>query len=339
MNKTLILFILIGVTSCTKVELITTKNDYSNLFKIEVKNELTTIVTANEFGSKLSELRFSKPYQKVVLLNTTYLSYVKALGKEGSVVGITDCERVVSYYSEKDSAAFVVDCVGKNGVLNLELITALQPDLIVCNSYQQAELKAFKNIDFLIVNEFWEDHPLGRAEWVRVFGHLFGVSSKSTTIFAALNNSYRDQLATVEGQEVKQAKPNVYSLSRFSSNYFLPGCESLISRVLLDSKCEVYCIDSVSRSTEISQEQQMLACGEQDYLLFFDWLPNARSRKEVIAELGVENCFKGDVVYCNTTATNYFEGSIMEPDILIRNLYQVLYQNHVETKYFTLLKE
>jgi len=339
MNKILVFVVLIGVISCAEVQLIATDNEYSNLFKIEVENELTVVVTVDDFGSKLSELRFSKPYKKVVLLNTTYLSYVKVLGLERSVVGTVDCERVAGVFSGSSPSTDKKKCVGKNGVLNLELITSLQPDLIVCNSFQAPDLKAFKNVDVLIVNEFWENHPLGRAEWLRVFGHLLGAESKSNMIFTTIIDNYQNQLQKVEKQAVLQDKPKVYPLSRFSSNYFLPGCESLISKVLLDSKCDVHCIDSTSRSMEISKEQQMLVCGEQDYLLFFDWLPTARGYKKVVKELDVERCFKGGVIYCNTAATNYFEASIMEPDVLIKNLYQILYQNQIETKYFTLLRE
>jgi len=184
------------------------------------------------------------------------------------------------------------------------------------------------------VNEFWEQHPLGRAEWIKVFGVMLGVSQKAEMAFKKVKSRYQNQNKVEQG-----SLPKVYNLSRFSSNYFLPGCESLVSKVLMDAQCDVGCIAATSRSKEISKEQQLIMCVDRDYLLFFDWLPQKRGYKEVIKELDVQECFKGDIIYCNTSSSGYFEASIMEPDVVVNNLFQILHRNQKETKYFSLLKE
>ncbi|MFT6716921.1 MAG: iron complex transport system substrate-binding protein [Saprospiraceae bacterium] len=330
MKKVFSFLILLVLASCQEVPEIRTENEFSKLFSITIGKKITTVTTVDEFGSKLSEISFKNPYAKVVMLNTTYLSYAKSIGVENHVVGIVDVERVKKFSIE----AGKIKGVGKNGVLNMELISSLKPDLIICNSFQLKELSLFDEVDVLVVNEFWEGHPLGRAEWVKVFGVIFGADKKSEELFLEVKERYQSQLIVKQ-----QRMPRVYNLSRFSSSYFLPGCESLMSKVLLDTQSDVECIAESARSVEISQEQQLSMCGNKDYLLFFDWLPNNRSHEQVSKELGVQKCFKGDIIYCNTSLNSYFEASIMEPDVVLDNLIQILHRNQEETKYFTLLKK
>ena len=330
-----ILFLFLFV-SCREVHNFKVENEFSVLFDIKSSNNTTTITTVDEFGAKLSAVFFNVPYKRVIMLNTTYLSYVKALNKKDCIVGVVDKHRVLSFYLDENSKDHEVKSVGKNGVLNLELIKALDPDLIICNSFQEKELGVLGDVDVLVVNEFWEEHPLGRAEWVKVFGNLFGVQKESNRLFSEIKANYEHK----EEVEIDaQSLPIVYNLSRFSSSYFLPGCESLVSKMVSDSHGAVKCVDSTAKSIEISQEQQLLMCGSVDYLLFFDWTSNKRSRNDVLSELDIQNCFSGDVIYCNTSSCNYFEASIMEPDVVVDNLFQILHRNQNQTKYFTLLKK
>ena len=334
MKRILIFLLLSSVFSCQEIQGVKTGNEFSNLFKItKTTDGVVGLTTVDEYSKVLSEVSFSNPYKRVVLLNTTYMSYVKFLGKENCVVGSVDLGRMQKF-ATKDVDANEIKSVGENGVLNVELIRSLRPDLIVCNSFQEGSVVSFGDIDVLVVNEFWEQHPLGRSEWVKVFGVLLGASQKAEAKFKEVKDRYETQ------NKAEQTNlPKVYNLSRFSSSYFLPGCESIVSKILMDAQCDVGCIAATSRSTEISEEQQLTMCVDKDYLLFFDWLPQKRRYAEVLEELGVQKCFKGDIVYCNTSSSGYFEKSIMEPDVLVNDLFQILHRNQKETKYFSLLKE
>jgi iron complex transport system substrate-binding protein len=335
MRITSVIFILFFFVSCREVQSIRVENEYSVLFDVKKKGDTTTVTTVDEFGTMLSAISYEVPYKRVVLLNTTYLSYVKALNKKDCVVGVVDKEKIASFYFDEHSEEDEVKNVGKNSVLNLELITALKPDLIICNSFQEKDLGPFSDVDVLIVNEFWEKHPLGRAEWVKVFGGLFGVQEESADLFSEVKANYeRRFVADMDTLSL----PQVYNLSRFSSSYFLPGCQSLISKMIIDAHGNVKCVESTSKSVEVSQEQQLLMCGSVDYLLFIDWLPDQRNKEEVLSELAIQSCFSGEVIYCNAKSCNYFEASIMEPDVVVYNLFQILHLNKKQTKYFTLLK-
>ncbi|MFT6748046.1 MAG: hypothetical protein ACJAZ2_002404, partial [Glaciecola sp.] len=162
-----------------------------------------------------------------------------------------------------------------------------------------------------------------------------GVQEESADLFSEVKANYeRRFVADMDTLSL----PQVYNLSRFSSSYFLPGCQSLISKMIIDAHGNVKCVESTSKSVEVSQEQQLLMCGSVDYLLFIDWLPDQRNKEEVLSELAIQSCFSGEVIYCNAKSCNYFEASIMEPDVVVYNLFQILHLNKKQTKYFTLLK-
>jgi iron complex transport system substrate-binding protein len=331
MKNILITIFLFSLFSCGKMEKFEAANEFSSLFKLTVEDDLNKVVTLDEFGKKLSEVNFSSPYKRVILLNTTYSSYIIALAEQERVAGMVDLDRCKGF--EEIVGGQKVKNVGKSPVLNIELISSLKPDLIICSSFQVKDLSMFSGVDVLVINEFWESHPLGRMEWVKVFGVLFGAQERAGDLYSKTVARYQQQL-----RNKQENIPSTYSLSRFSSEYFIPGCESLLPKLLTDAQSHVECIKKTSKSVQISQEEQLSLCGNKDYLLFFDWLLISRTYDQVLKELSVEDCFKGEVIYCNTSSNNYFEASIMEPDVVLGNLFDILHRGKKETKYFTLLK-
>lgn len=327
-----ILFIFMAMVSCQEIKTLESSNEYSGLFHVNMEGKQTRVRTIDEFGAVITEVSFLEPYKRIVVLSTTYLAYVKALGAEASVAGLVDKSRLEGFYGDDYSLIQDIKSVGSSGVLNTELISSLQPDLIICNSFQQGDLAMFTDVDLLVVNEFWESHPLGRAEWIKVFGVLLGKEDQAEGLFKEVKSSYLKEV-NAEHNDL----PKVFNLSRFSSTYYLPGCQSLFSKILDDLRCDVSCIEGNSRANEISQEQMLSICGSRDYLVFFDWLPQKRNAEQVLVELGAEDCYEGDLVYCNTSSNSYFESTIMEPHLVMSNLNDVLRRGKKTTKYFTLL--
>ena len=333
--------LLFAISGCKDAAEYKGEHAYSKLFVLTKSKQGDVVVTIDQLGKELSKVVFSSPYQNVVMLNTTYLPYVKALGAQNMIKGIVNKERLGSYYfgSGKgiEKGLEKVRSVGENGVLNIELIASLNPDLIICNSYQKKDLEMFGDVDVLVVNEFWENHPLGRAEWIKVFGVLLGKQAKAKTCFLELKKKYEQQKEVMGMQAQKKTK--LYNLSRFSSSYFLPGCQSLVSKLIADAQCEVVCLSETAKSMEISKESVLAICKSSDYLLYFDGSSEEKSVDQVKKDLGITDCFDGKVIYCNTLQTSYFEKSILEPQIVVSDLYQIVHQDQKKTSYFTLLDD
>lgn len=316
-------------------------NQYSNLFSISTPKNEFSISTFDEQGEEISKVEgvTANGFNNVVLLNTTYWSYCKGIDARDKVVGIVDKDRIMK---EDSSHLMKVKSVGKGGVLDLEQILFLKPDLIICNSFQKNELKGIKNCPVLVVNEFWENDPLGKLEWIKVFGVLTGKYEEAEKYFDKVSNQYTSLLNSFKKgnpSELTVKSKSVLSLNKFGSNYFVPGCNALINKLILDAQGSAICLSDKAKSEEISFEQVVGMCGKAKFVFFQDWSAKDRSKEEVLVELGINKVYSGQVIYCNTQSTHYFEKSILEPDVVLREFSELLTGRVSTTSYFSLLEE
>ena len=71
-----------------------------------------------------------------------------------------------------------VEELGNNGQLNTEKVISLQPDVVVGFAVSSTNESLDKISSFgipVVYNSDWlEQHPLGKAEWIKFFGVLSG---------------------------------------------------------------------------------------------------------------------------------------------------------------------
>ena len=318
-----LLSIVVMFFSCTKNSKVKSENKYSKQFLIQNKDGQPKIKTSNLQGSVLSELKLEKKHlpKKIVCLNTTYLAYFESLNALNKVVACVDLDRIPIKYPNIQNLS--------SANLDLEKIMSLQPDLIIASSFQEKEVAFFKNkYPVLIVNEFWESHPLGRAEWILAFGEVCGKTQEAKKVFSNVELRYLKTAKTL-----KQNSAKVLNASKYSESYFLPGCNSLIANFFKDAKIPFECTGKNSESIEISEENAFSYFKKSDLILFFDWHLQNRNYQSVIQEFGVakQNL---PIIYCNTFLSNYFQNSVLHPDVVLNELKNVVQNPSFKGQYF-----
>ena len=313
--------------------------DYSSLFfysgciqsTVNADNE-KIVRTFDENGRELSLIKLpcdSIPH-RIVLLNTTYCSYVKKLNAAEQIKGIAAFESLKSdtFFLNKG-----IENVGEQGVLNIEKIQSLNPDLIICSSFQEKDL-AMLTCPILVVNEFWERNPLARAEWIKAFAVVLGKEELGGLVFDDVQKKYH---ATIN---VSIQPKSVFNVQLYSAQYFVPGCDALLNRFLSDAGFSVLCEEgSGTKSSELSQEKVIEAALETDYLLFFDWSNKNKTYTEVLEHLKLQSFFSGKVIYCNTMLNDYFEASVMSPEVILEELSRVNRGQDTRANYFSVLEQ
>ncbi len=327
---------IILVTGCGTASVSPIDNDHSELFYINESIENTEVVTMNSNSQEISKISFAhgKSYYRIILLNTTYLTYFERLNSTSKVVGIVDKDLVFKGGAALSSSLNRIEEVGANGVLNTEAIIALNPDIIICNSFQSEGVLNSVNCPVLVVNEFWENTPLGKSEWIKVFGVLTRTSASANQIFDNIVERYEGAKQRLQKERIEV---KVMSLNRFSDSFFTPGCESLISNLIGDAGLTSMCFAKTTKSVEISEEQVLVSMEKSNYLMFFDGGTPMVTRNEILNYFSVSEDYKGQILYCNTAKNNYFESSILEPYKVLQDLISITNGRENKNKYFTLL--
>jgi iron complex transport system substrate-binding protein len=74
----------------------------------------------------------------------------------------------------------------------MELLLSIKPEWFTVYPYGHDGYEKYtsKGINCLPISEYLETHPLGRAEWIKVFGELCGKSKEANAVFTSIKNEY-----------------------------------------------------------------------------------------------------------------------------------------------------
>lgn len=273
-------------------------------------------------GKEISSVTFSKIPERVVLLATPLYSYVRAISMEKNIVGMLSVDRVANALSS-------IKNVGTNSEIDLEKVISLNPDLIICNSYQLKNLVRIRSeIQVLVVDEYSENSALKKASWVSFFGALFQQGAKGDALYLDILSKY---------QPFDPVEKKVIQLNNFGGKWYLPGAGSYISKVIKDAGGQIVFESEKSGSDIISEETAFVRVNELDYLLFFDWKEDTiglRNRLRPVLNLLKKKDLK--LLYCNTVQTNFFDESVLQPEIVISDLNRLI-KSEKDGKFFKLI--
>ena len=133
------------------------------------------------------------PLKKVVVTSTTHIPMLTALKVENTLVGFPN----LKYISSPSVRALIVDNkveeLGNSMQINTEILLNLAPNALIGFS-MQSQNKMYSTIEKsgipVILNGDWlEKTPLGRAEWLKLFGALYDKKDLADSLF---NNIVKD---------------------------------------------------------------------------------------------------------------------------------------------------
>lgn len=290
-------------------------SQYSSLFKVSDD----VIQTYSVEGNELSVIE-RKEYKRVIVLATPLSIFFTLLQGENNVVGILNKSRVSSGMKR-------IESVGEEGKIDIEKIISLQPDLIICNTYQGEEIKGVK-VKKLLVDEYLEVSPKKRITFSYMIGSLIGKESEGRTLAIK---------AALSKYKYKKLGVSVCKIDNFGGTWFEPGCDAYISRLILGAGADFKCVENSEKSEKISDEKVTVELANSDYLLFLDWAKGKKGYKDRLNFVWEFNNYPKKIIYCNTLKSKYFEQSMVGSSDLISDLHNVIQFNR-KGKFFEILE-
>ena len=123
-----------------------------------------------------NEINIDEKINKVVALASPYIGALSILNSENEVVGVNQLSDVYNAKLREKIESGEVKEYGEYSGINTELVLSENVDLIITSSYGESGRNEVieKNIPVVKATEWMENHPLGRAEWIKFFGFLLG---------------------------------------------------------------------------------------------------------------------------------------------------------------------
>lgn len=177
------------------------------------------------------------PLQNVVVTSTTNIPFLEMLGVENKLIGFPHTDYISSVKTRKLIDNGSVKNVGQNEKLNMEQLIDIAPELIVTfgvdNNNPMIENLQKSGLKVMIQGDWMEQSPLGKAEWIKLFGALFGKQKETKILFDGIAKDYKNALLSVKNSK---AETSVLYGSMYQDQWYVAKGNSWVAQFLRDAK-------------------------------------------------------------------------------------------------------
>ncbi len=324
----------------------TSTSDNSAGFSIDIHDDSTTITIYSPWqkGEVMQQLAIGNGQwaERVVCTSATHIGFIHELGMKEKVVGASRLDRIYNLTDEE--RLHIVD-IGDDFQPNMEALLLCKPDLVIISSYMEGDalpqqIQAF-GIPVIYCNEWTETTPLARAEWIRVFGAIFGCQSKADSIYNAVCEAYN---TTQHDTTLHNSTPRIMSGMSWRGTWYVPSGGTFMGHLFHDAGAAYrYANNPSTSSIPLNVEQVIQEFADADIWVGAD----VRTFAELEAMDTKHTWFKayqtGQVYHylkrsLPSGANDFWESGVVHPERILQDLQQVLRGDTTNLYYIAPLK-
>ncbi len=274
---------------------------------------------------------------RVVALSSTHIAMLDAVDAADMIVGVSGIKYISNekVQSRRDS----VGDIGYEGNINYELLLSLDPDIVLlygvnAASTMEGKLKEL-GIPFMYVGDYIEETPLGKAEWLVAISETIGRRAKGEEVFREIPVRYNAMKKKVADSTL--GTPSVMINTPYGDSWFMPSTKSYAVRLIQDAGGDIiYKKNTGNSSVAIDMEEAYLLASEADVWINVGIAGSLDDVARMCPKFTDTRCFRNGNVYNNNARTNaaggndYWESSIVNPDILLRDLIKIFHPGLVQ---------
>ena len=334
-HSVIIIFLLMLAGCAVRVsDPLPTSCGYARYFDIIAVDSVTAVVSISPYDSKRDTLFVDAPMDNIICMSSTHVASLSEIGKDSLISAVSGLKYLTNtnLLERETSKDHPVYDIGYDASLDYERIIQLDPDILVTYTVSSAEppyiakLRSL-GVSVLVIHDHLENHPLARAEYIRLFGAITGCMEHADSIFRATADRY-NSLKSDTDKSHKKVLLNI----PYSDAWYIPGEESYMSQLVRDAGGKILgSLPGTSVSGVISMEEAWALSQEADI-----WLnPWHCSTRDELA--GLHQLFpsfgplsKGLPIYNNTLRTtpeggnDFYESGAVRPDLILEDLISIL---------------
>jgi iron complex transport system substrate-binding protein len=275
------------------------------------------------------------PVQKMICMSTTHVAMISALGEENSLAGVSGINFIYSPAIQRNAEKGLVADVGYEANINKELILKIAPDLIMIygiGSESSGYLGKIKELGIkVIINaDYLETDPLGRAEWIKLFGALYSKDELADSLF----NSEVDEYSNLKSfiAKIITVKPKVLLGLPFKDTWYISPGNSFISNLISDAGGDYLWRNTKSSvSMPYGIENVYIQGLKADYWLNISTVNSRHEITNIDPRLNDLACFKNDNLFNNNKritakgGNDFWESGALHPHLLLKDIATILH--------------
>jgi iron complex transport system substrate-binding protein len=288
-----------------------------------------TLFNLESPGDTLQVIRWRpRDIERVACLSTTHIPFLSALDCLQKVKGAGFADRLMDTTAKRLYASDELINLTTGNELEPEAVFSIAPEILFVYPFGGKSYDKFlsEGIGCVQVSEYLEKHPLGRAEWIRLFGCLMGKQAMADRIFNDIESQYvtlRDSIAKGISN-----RPVVFAGSMDGDRWAVPSANSYLATLLYDAGARyVFNDTSATGNLVLPFESFYAAATTADYWGKIIYDENAASAASILQgddRLRELPAFKNQRVFvCNALLTDYHGQALLEPQSLLLDLHRI----------------
>ncbi len=290
-----------------------------------------------EKSEKSKSLETSQPAiytpHRALLFTATHSSLIEELGMLDAIIGVCEAEYIANPRVREALATGGITDIGSAMTPDRERIIGLNPDIILLSPYENAS--TYGNLESLGIPiiqcaDYMETSALGRAEWMRFYGRLFGKGREADSLFAAIETQYYALQALTDSFPELQ-RPTVLFDTKNGSAWYVPGGRSTMAQLINDAGGRYIFRDNTKSGSVPLAFESVLERGEQADV----WLVryNNSHQRMTLPDLAqayhpytLFSAYRdGNVYGCNSAELIFYEETPFHPERLLRDYIKILH--------------
>ena len=264
------------------------------------------------------------PVKDIVIYTSVHAAIIDQLHETDKVIGVCEPRYMDTPAIQEGIQAGRIADLGEATSPNIEKMIEIGAELVIASPFQNSSYGPVEKIGIPIIEgaDYMEAFPLGRTEWIRFYGLLFGKEEMADSIFKETEQAYlslKDLTANIDN------RPTVLSEKKFGSSWYVPSGDSYMAHLIEDAGADYMFKDLPGAgSTPLAFETVFDKAIHADI-----WLVKYNQSSEMTYnDLRSEytpyenfDAFKKKRIYtCNTGAVPYYEEFPIHPEYLLKDL-------------------
>lgn len=290
-----------------------------------------TLFNLESEGDTLQVIRWKpQTMNRLASLSTTHIPFFESLNCLEHLHGVGFADRLPAGEAKTRFESGELLNLTTGNELEPEAVFSIQPDLLFVYPFGGKSYDKFlsKGIGCVQISEYLERHPLGRAEWIRLFGCLLNKRAEADSVFAAIENEYaaiRDSIS----QRLTN-RPVVFAGSMDGDRWAVPPANSYLAALIYDAGGSYLFKDSTSSGNLVLPFESFYdAAMKADFWGKIIYESNAVSA-DVITQgddrlRELPSFVNRKVFVCNALETDYHGKAVLQPQRLLSDLNYVFH--------------
>lgn len=268
------------------------------------------------------------PVKRSIIFTTVHCSLVQTLGAQTSIAGVCDLKYIkIPWIQEQCRAKKMADC-GEGMGPDIEKIIDTKPDVIMLSPFQNSGgYGKLEDIGVPLVEcaDYMEYSSLGRAEWMKFYGLLFGKEAEADNLFNEVDNNYKTLKKKASAAKVR---PTVLMDKLTGSVWYVPGGKSTLGQMIADAGGHfAFADDNHNGSVALPLENVLSKASDAEIWLMRN--SGMETYKILLSENGAYAQFKAfnnkKVYCCDVEGSKFYEQSPFRPDYLLEDFIHIFH--------------